>query len=356
MQIRKFRDNLSALERSSISMLLKDKSIIIKKADKSNNVVVLDKSVYLSEAYRQLDTYHYRNIDHFDFTSLRNNLNEYLINMFNRSVLDNETFEYLIHGNQINNGPGHMHLLPKIHKLSQSDIAYIRNYGFNIQNVIPPGRPIISQIGTITEYIGRYIDYFLVPIVQKHHTYIRDTSDFIDKLESIKPRADCLLCSFDISQMFTNCPIDEILSAVRIAYDGFDKTQYKIKCPPTDDLMHLLKTVLENNIFEFNGNLHQQCLGSAIGACCAPECCNILMYQIMRDILSKFENKHKIFYYVRYMDDGFMIYNGGQHELFDFFEMANSHHKSLKFTYEISNAETTFLDDCSFIQREKISQ
>ena len=87
-------------------------------------------------------------MDHFDSTSLRNNLYEYLINMFNRSVLDNKTFDYLIHGIQINNGPGHMNLLPKIHKLSQTDIAYIRNYGFNIQSVIPIGRPIISKIGT----------------------------------------------------------------------------------------------------------------------------------------------------------------------------------------------------------------
>jgi hypothetical protein len=29
--------------------------------------------------------------------------------------------------------------------------------------------------------------------------------------------------------MFTNCPINEILSAVRIAYDDFDKANLKIK-------------------------------------------------------------------------------------------------------------------------------
>ena len=215
---------------------------------------------------------------------------------------------------------------------------------FNTPGVIFHGRPIISQIGTITEYISRYVDYFLVPIVQKQQTYIKDTSDFIHKLETIKPHVDCLLCSFDISQMFTNCPIDEILSAVRIAYDDFDKSQYKIKCPPTEDLLHLLRSVLVNNIFEFNGLLYQQCLGAAIGACCSPECCNILMYNIMKEILSKFRNRNNIFYYVRYMDDGFIIYNGNKQELIDFFELANSHHKFLKFTYDISNAETTFLD------------
>ena len=70
--------------------------------------------------------------------------------------------------------------------------------------------------------------------------------------------------------MFTNCPINEILSAVRIAYDDFDKDNLKIKCPPTDDLIYLLKSVLENNIFEFNGQLFQQIIEAAIVA--IPSC------------------------------------------------------------------------------------
>ena len=78
-----------------------------------------------------------------------------------------------------------------------------------------------------------------------------DTADFIHKIENIKPPADCWLCSFDISQIFTNCPINEILSAVRIAYDDFDKANFKIKCPPTDYLIYLLnpfwKTIYLNS-------------------------------------------------------------------------------------------------------------
>ena len=344
MQTRKFRDNLKPSERSSISSLLRDKSIIIKKADKSNNVVILDKNIYLSEAYRQLQSHHYKSLDSFDFKVLRQNINDYVIGMHNRNEIDEISFKYLINGNQKSYGPGHMHILPKIHKLKYEDYDNVIRHGFNINIIVPPGRPIISQIGTITEYIGRYIDHFLVPIVQKQHTYIRDSSDFIQKIESIKPQDNCLLCSFDISQMFTNCPIEEILSAVRVAYDAFDKSQYKIKYPSTDDLVFLLGNVLQYNIFEFNDQLYQQCLGSAIGACCAPECCNILMYQVMKEILSKFPYKKNIFYYARYMDDGIIIHHGKRQELEEFFNLANSHHKFLKFTYEISESNTTFLD------------
>lgn len=130
-------------------------------------------------------------------------------------------------------------------------------------------------------------------MVQKQHTYIKDTSNLIYKLERIKPNADCWLCSFDVVSMYTNCPIDELLSAVKISYDQIDKSDYKIKCPPTDDLIYLLRSILENNIFDYNGQLYKQTIGAAIGAVPSPEICDILMYKIMKEILSKFEHRKK---------------------------------------------------------------
>ncbi len=76
--------------------------------------------------------------------------------------------------------------------------------------------------------------------------------------------------------------INEILPAVRKAYATFDKSDFKVKCPPTDDLIYLLRSVLENNVFEFDGKsfIHKLCV--AIGAVPSPECCDILTFQIMR--------------------------------------------------------------------------
>ena len=122
LQVRKFRDNLNAMERVSISSLRKDNEIIIKKSDKGSNIVILDKHNYLSEAYRQLNSQHYIKLDTFDFKDLRYGLNTYLRDMFNRGVLDEITFDYLMKGNQNKYGPGYMHILPKIHRLNHSDI------------------------------------------------------------------------------------------------------------------------------------------------------------------------------------------------------------------------------------------
>ena len=46
------------------------------------------------------------------------------------------------------------------------------------------------------EYIGHYVDHFLVPIVQNQCTYIKDTTDFINKINSLKTTYKLLVGQF----------------------------------------------------------------------------------------------------------------------------------------------------------------
>ena len=134
-------------------------------------------------------------------------LNSYLINMHTKGGIDKKSLNYLLEGNGLKYGPGYIHILPNFHRLDQLVLQNIFNCGINIDKIIPPGRPMISQIGSVTECIGHYIDHFLVSIVQNQCTYIKDTTYFINKIESWRPHANCWLVSFDISNMFTNMPI-----------------------------------------------------------------------------------------------------------------------------------------------------
>ena len=69
---------------------------------------------------------------------------------------------------------------------------------------------------------------------------------------------------YDVTNMLTNCPIDELLSAVEKAYSKFDQTKYDLKSPPTKDTIYPLKSILESNVFEFNGKLFKQKIGMAM--------------------------------------------------------------------------------------------
>ena len=88
-------------------------------------------------------------------------------------------------------------------------------------------------------------------------------------------------------------------------------------------------------------------VNASFGAIPSCEACDILMYQIMKEILSKFKDRKKKKFYGRYRDDGFMIYNGNFNDIPDCFNTANNHHLFLKFTHEISQTQkppSLFLD------------
>ena len=52
-----------------------------------------------------------------------------------------------------------------------------------IHKVNNPGRPVISSINSHTEKISAYVDELLRPIAERLPSYIRDTTDFIQRIK-----------------------------------------------------------------------------------------------------------------------------------------------------------------------------
>ena len=84
------------------------------------------------------------------------------------------------------------HLLPKIHKANN------------------PGRPVISSVNCHTSRISEFVDYYLQPEVKKLKSYVKDTPDFIKKIEAIDHVSnDSYLVSLDVRSLYTNIPHKE---------------------------------------------------------------------------------------------------------------------------------------------------
>ena len=100
--------------------------------------------------------------------------------------------------------------------------------------------------------IGEFIDFFLVPLVQKQSTYLRDTKDVIRKIEPLKIPKNSLLVTIDCIGMFTNVLQNEVEQEV---IDALSKTNPGIYFPRMPHVHHmeaLLKLVLQRNCFSFN--------------------------------------------------------------------------------------------------------
>jgi hypothetical protein len=70
-------------------------------------------------------------------------------------------------------------------------------------------RHITSAYGGPCERISEFAEYFLLPIVenQKTKTYIRDSHELLNSLETLILSPNVLFVSMDIVSMYTNFPI-----------------------------------------------------------------------------------------------------------------------------------------------------
>ena len=99
---------------------------------------------------------------------------------------------------------GRFSLLPKIHKRLHS----------------VPGRPVISNSGFYTENISAFLDFHLKPISAKVKLYIKDTNDFLRKLQNLpKLPDDVILCTIDVVGLSPNVPNEERLLFLKKALD-----------------------------------------------------------------------------------------------------------------------------------------
>ena len=242
--------------------------------------------------------------------------------------------------------PGNFYTLPKIHKLKslvskeQPNTDDLQDHEvFEItrqQRILVPGRPIVSGIGTLTEYISAYVDRFLQPLLFTIPSYIQDSTDFLNKLNAI-PSLDegVILVTMDVSALHTNIPHDEGVLACDKLMAAKGITQHT-------ELSQLIKFILEHNNFIFNDRHYLQVKGTAMGTRMAPSYANIFMHYLEQQIITL--SPCKPCFYVRYIDDIFMLWDKGEKELNNFFSLANDFHGSIKFTTQSSTDQIPFLD------------
>ena len=152
---------------------------------------------------------------------------------------------------------------------------------------IPPMRLVISGSGSNTEYISRFLDFYIKPLVKRLPSYLEDTKDFLNSLEIFKESAipmDVVPVSIDVVSLYGSIQPDDAIKSVRDALKLRSTEMTDIM--PTEFLMELLKLVLECNTFEFNEKIYQQQQGIATGTVAAPSIANLDMGTRDRIVLS----------------------------------------------------------------------
>ena len=177
-------------------------------------------------------------------------------------------------------------------------------------------------------------------------SFIQDTRDFINRLDDIPPLPKgTKLVSLDVRSLYTSIPNKEGIEAVQAVLEDANRQ------PEIPTIIELLKLVLTLNNFSFNSTNYLQVKGCAMGTICAPTYANLFMGRFEHDkIYPLIENLCHV--YLRYIDDIFMTWAGSTEEFNQFMEKLNSCHPSIKFDYEISDTEISFLDTTVYLTEE----
>ena len=146
---------------------------------------------------------------------------------------------------------------------SRTPIFYMLSKKYKINN---PGRPVISSVNSHMDKISAHVDEFLRPIAERLPSYIRDTTDFIQRIKVFgKLPVECYLVTLDVSSLYTNIDNDEGLTVV---LEELMKTNRFKPSPQT--LTCLLEKVLRLNNFTFNDEHFIQIKGTAMGTRVVP--------------------------------------------------------------------------------------
>ena len=200
-------------------------------------------------------------------------------------------------------------------------------------------RSIVAGNDRPTEQISSFVDSLLQPIAKSQKSYLKDTTDFVNFIERRNLPEDNFLVSLDVASLYTNIPQEEGKNTVYKAYQTFYGENTPI---PTQSLRRILKLILQENSFEFNGKNYLQTHGTAMGTKMAVAFANIFMSAVETEILNL--SKTKPLEWKRYIDDIFSLWRTDRKEIDEFIALANRHHPSIKFTAELSDKEINFLD------------
>jgi hypothetical protein len=166
--------------------------------------------------------------------------------------------------------------------------------------------------------------------------------DFLRKLTNINSSGplpvDTILCTMDVSALYTNIPHVDGISACRELLESTASPD----SPSASFLCTLVNLILTLNFFQFNSKFWLQIHGTAMGTCMAPSYANIFMGWLEEKFLATVLFKPLL--WLRYIDDIFLIWTHGKDRLIEFIAAANSFHPTIKFSSDFSHSQIPFLD------------
>ena len=220
--------------------------------------------------------------------------------------------------------PARLYGSPKIHK--------------PLVDGLPKYRPIISQIGTCTYAIAKFLLHFIQPHTTNTYT-VKDTFHFVSMIDNKDHRL--FMASLDVDSLFTNIPLEETIEIVtQKVYAGVDT----VKGLSRGDFKRLLTVSTQGAVFFFNGCYYRQKDGVAMGSPLGPALANAFLCHHEQYWLENCPLAFAPIFYARYVNDIFVLLKSREH-VERLAHYLSSQHPNINFTFEVEDRDCLpFLD------------
>ena len=251
--------NLPKAEFDALKSLIRNKELIIQKADKGNTVVILNRKDYISKIKLILaDTSKFKKIQTDDSKVLNHliHMESKIVELLKRLKEKQEISDKVYHElYPTGSKPGILYGLCKIRK--------------NIVDGVPPFRPILSAIGTPTYKLAKFFVPLLEPLTYNQYT-IKDSFSFCEELKNFN--TNLIMASFDVESLFTNIPLQETID---LCVQKLFEDKNFIDGLSKDSFREMLTVTMTESFILFDNEYYEQHDGVAIGSPLGPTFANI---------------------------------------------------------------------------------
>ena len=374
---------------------VKEKELIINKADKGNAAVITEKCEYIKKVEQLFsDPTKFKIIDDPDpqmIQKLEKSFNDNLHFISDVIVKENDPNYRLI----VDANDKKIVEIKTKGSINQNTYKQLRSAGAKcavaygttkVHKKDYPIRPIISTIGTYNYATAGYLSMILEenfnapktnnstdninsnvtwnPPKKSFKYALKDTFDFINKVSDFKFEENDFIISIDVESLFTNVPIDETIKMIKDAFFkeksekvlrtkknignknirlGDSQYEGNLNGLPWEHFEYLLRNCLQESIFTFNNKLFKQIDGVSMGSRLGPIIANIFMDYFECQHINEL-TKLGVKLWLRYVDDTFVVINN-KNQADKILDYLNKCHPTIKFTIEKeTNNEINFLD------------
>eukprot|EP01025_Chloroclados_australasicus_P052573 TRINITY_DN6132_c0_g1_i5.p1 TRINITY_DN6132_c0_g1~~TRINITY_DN6132_c0_g1_i5.p1 ORF type:complete len:422 (+),score=0.51 TRINITY_DN6132_c0_g1_i5:431-1696(+) len=312
--------NLQLLSRCALIDLVIDKSIVISKADKGQQIVILNQIDYKRKVQELLSNqtqyrrFYYNPLER-DQSILKGLCNQLQVEL----NMSHQFFQQFL--KHTPRSPSY-YCLPKIHKTGI------------------PLRPIVSCIRSCDYYLCKYLSGLLYPVVASNPHLIVNIANFVDFIKQAKLQENEIMVNLDVVSMFSNIPAKE---AIDIVVRQLKARPYILRETPLsiDQIQKLLVHTSTTVYFHFQGNFYEQVRGLPMGKPTSPAISNIYMQKFEEEFFKDYPDFVRV--WKRYLNDIFIIIDKSKFD--DFFDKLNRFDSNIKFSHELEqNGRLNILD------------